>query len=146
MTRTILQGVEEYIRNVAEDLRDIGDVIKNTDTKLDRLDQEQKKHFKQNSDWQEGTTTNLKRIREDGDITYQEVKRVRREQKDEQDRDERLSILSWLTPTDYTTQQHDFLTRRQAGTDQWLLDSAEFRAWLETDKQTLFCPGIPGAG
>jgi Cdc6-like AAA superfamily ATPase len=36
--------------------------------------------------------------------------------------------------------------RRQPGTGQWLLDSAEFRALLESDKQTLFCPGIPGAG
>jgi hypothetical protein len=26
------------------------------------------------------------------------------------------------------------------------LDSTEFQAWLETSKQTLFCPGIPGAG
>lgn len=55
-------------------------------------------------------------------------------------------ILNWLTPTDYAPQQHDFITRRQEGTGQWLLDSAEFKAWVETDKQTLFCPGIPGAG
>lgn len=110
------------------------------------MDKEQKKHLKQASDWQEGTTTNLKRIRDDGDVTYQEVKRVRREQEDGQYRDERQSILTWLTPTDYTTQQHDFVSRRQAGTGQWLLDSVEFRAWLETDKQILFCPGIPGAG
>lgn len=110
------------------------------------MDKEQKKYLKQASDWQEGTTTNLKRIRDDGDVTYQEVKRVRREQEDGQYRDERQSILTWLTPTDYTTQQHDFVSRRQAGTGQWLLDSVEFRAWLETDKQILFCPGIPGAG
>ncbi|KAH8585484.1 hypothetical protein B0O99DRAFT_603266 [Bisporella sp. PMI_857] len=36
--------------------------------------------------------------------------------------------------------------RRQEGTGQWLLDSAEFHAWAEIEKQTLFCPGIPGAG
>jgi Cdc6-like AAA superfamily ATPase len=32
------------------------------------------------------------------------------------------------------------------GTGQWLLDSEEYQAWLKTSKQTLFCPGIPGAG
>ena len=32
------------------------------------------------------------------------------------------------------------------GTGQWLLDSPEFQTWLRADKQTLFCPGIPGAG
>ena len=56
------------------------------------------------------------------------------------------AILNWLTPIDYAPQQSDYIKRRQAGTGQWLLDSAEFQEWLETDKQTLFCPGIPGAG
>jgi hypothetical protein len=60
--------------------------------------------------------------------------------------EERQAILDWLTLIDYTPQQNDFLGRRQAGTGQWLLGSAEFKAWVETNKQTLFCPGIPGAG
>jgi hypothetical protein len=62
------------------------------------------------------------------------------------DRKEDLEILDWLTPIDYAPQQHDFISRRQKGTGQWLLDSTEFQRWLETNKQTLFCPGIPGAG
>ena len=32
------------------------------------------------------------------------------------------------------------------GTGQWLLDSAEYHSWVKNEKQTLFCPGIPGAG
>ncbi|KAK3941050.1 hypothetical protein QBC46DRAFT_363710 [Diplogelasinospora grovesii] len=36
--------------------------------------------------------------------------------------------------------------RDGAGTGQWLLNSAEFIAWVDTEKQTLFCPGIPKAG
>jgi hypothetical protein len=146
LARTILYGVERYIRNVAEDLRDIRDVITNSDTKLDGLDKEQNKHFEQARNWQEEATTCLKRIREDGDTIYQEVKRVRREQEDWQYHDERQSILTWLTPIDYAAQQHDFVSRRQAGTGQWLLESVQFQAWLEADQQTLFCPGIPGAG
>ncbi|CZR69583.1 uncharacterized protein PAC_19483 [Phialocephala subalpina] len=63
-----------------------------------------------------------------------------------QHNEEHNSILNWLTPTDYADQQHDFITRRQEGTGQWLLDSAEFKEWIESDKQTLFSPGIPGAG
>jgi len=61
-------------------------------------------------------------------------------------RGEQQTILDWLTPIDYAPQQNDFIRRRQAGTGQWLLDSSEFKAWVETEKQTLFCPGIPGAG
>jgi Cdc6-like AAA superfamily ATPase len=66
-----------------------------------------------------------------------------RQRQDDQDR---RKILDWLTTIDYAPQQHDFISRRQAGTGQWLLDSVEFQTWLDTDKQTLFCPGIPGAG
>jgi hypothetical protein len=106
-----------------------------------------------------------------GATTYKEVREARKEQQewhqaeaeisllirggvDENNRwqqnqerqHERQAILNWLTPIDFVSQQHDFITRRQEGTGQWLLDSAEFKAWVETDKQTLFCPGIPGAG
>ena len=62
------------------------------------------------------------------------------------DRKEDLEILNWLTPVDYGPQHSDFLKRRQPGTGQWLLDSVKYQAWLNTAKETLFCPGIPGAG
>lgn len=62
------------------------------------------------------------------------------------DRKEDLEILNWLTSIDYGPQHSDFLKRRQLGTGQWLLDTAEYQTWQNTDKQTLFCPGIPGAG
>jgi NACHT domain len=66
--------------------------------------------------------------------------------KSKMDRDEDLRILNWLTSIDYGPQQSDFINRRQESTGQWVLDSTEFQKWLETKKQTLFCPGIPGAG
>ena len=61
-------------------------------------------------------------------------------------REEHQSIVDWLTPIDYALQQNDFISRRQEGTGQWLLDSDEFQRWLDKKQQTLFCPGIPGAG
>lgn len=62
------------------------------------------------------------------------------------DREEDIEILNWITNIDYGPQQSDYFQRRQPGTGQWLLSSTEYLTWLNTDKQTLFCPGIPGAG
>jgi len=56
------------------------------------------------------------------------------------------TVLGWLTSIDYAPQQSDFISQRQPGTGQWLLDSEEYQMWLQTTKRTLFCPGIPGAG
>src|ERR1044072_1546253 len=62
------------------------------------------------------------------------------------DKKEDGEILNWLTPVEYGAQQSEFLRRRQPGTGQWLLKSTEYQSWLNSGKQTLFCPGIPGAG
>ena len=56
------------------------------------------------------------------------------------------AVVEWLSPTDFPAQQHDIISRRQEGTAQWFLDSAEFKEWLQGPNKTLFCPGIPGAG
>jgi predicted ATPase len=63
-----------------------------------------------------------------------------------QDDQERRTIIEWLTSIDYAPQQDDFISRCQEGTGQWVLDSNEFQTWLNESKQTLFCPGMPGAG
>ena len=62
------------------------------------------------------------------------------------DEKEDLEILDWIAPADYGSQQTDYFARRQPGTGQWLLNSAEYQSWLDIKGQTLFCPGIPGAG
>ncbi|KAJ6786496.1 hypothetical protein PWT90_09714 [Aphanocladium album] len=64
----------------------------------------------------------------------------------QQDNQERLVILDWLTTLDYASLQSGLMDKRQAGTGHWFLNTPEFSAWLNTEKSTLFCPGIPGAG
>jgi hypothetical protein len=62
------------------------------------------------------------------------------------ERQEDMTILNWLTPIEYGSQQSDYFRKRQQGTGKWFLDSEEYLKWLETKNQMLFCPGIPGAG
>jgi AAA domain/Heterokaryon incompatibility protein (HET) len=64
----------------------------------------------------------------------------------EQKRQRRYDITDWISPIDFAAQQTDITSRRQEGTGVWLTDSPEFLGWLQGSNQTLFCPGIPGAG
>ncbi|KAE8362702.1 hypothetical protein BDV27DRAFT_159526 [Aspergillus caelatus] len=74
------------------------------------------------------------------------VNEIRFHQQDHQRHQEHQTIIDWLTPVNYATQQNDFIAQRQQGTGEWVLKSSEFQHWLEQTNQTLFCPGIPGAG
>lgn len=64
----------------------------------------------------------------------------------QQDSQEQLAILDWLSSTDYALLQNDFASRRQTGTGRWLLYSAEFVAWVSGVGLTLLCWGLAGAG
>jgi hypothetical protein len=55
-------------------------------------------------------------------------------------------ILKWISSTDFPAQQSDMIDQRQKETGQWFLDAPEFNNWIHGSKQTLFCPGMPGAG
>ncbi|KFX98618.1 hypothetical protein O988_04271, partial [Pseudogymnoascus sp. VKM F-3808] len=74
------------------------------------------------------------------------IDRLNQEQQEHQLKGEHQAIVDWLSPTNYASQHSDFASRRQEGTGQWLLDSGEFKNWLNESNQALFCPGMPGAG
>ncbi|KAK2790832.1 hypothetical protein FQN53_008656 [Emmonsiellopsis sp. PD_33] len=74
------------------------------------------------------------------------VDQLQQSQVDSRDRETLQEILKWLTDLEYSDKQNDFYSRRQEGTGQWLLDAPEFCTWVNKSNQTLFCPGIPGAG
>ncbi|CAI7569589.1 unnamed protein product [Penicillium manginii] len=55
-------------------------------------------------------------------------------------------VSHWLTPTNFFAVQNDVISKRQEGTGEWLLHSAEYKTWSCGKQRTLFCQGIPGAG
>jgi Cdc6-like AAA superfamily ATPase len=85
---------------------------------------------------------NLQRTKNDASRILHDTTKLVQNQGDQ----ERQAILNWLTPADYAEQQSDFIKLRQAGTGEWLLNSTKFKTWVDNPKDTLFCPGIPGAG
>lgn len=65
---------------------------------------------------------------------------------EERDRAGLDKIMAWLSPTDFSSQHSDIISRKQQGTGQWFLSDPQFTRWLDKPSGTLFCPGIPGAG
>ena len=62
-----------------------------------------------------------------------------------EDEDHKL-ILEWLSSIDFADRQNKAQRDRHKGTGQWFIKTPEFQTWLRDPGQTLFCPGMPGAG
>lgn len=130
--RKLIQDMNKSAKEHRRQLTELIEAVKETS----KDSQSQFSELKDNLAFVHGSQAGLK----------EGVDRLHERQDDRETAKERKAILEWLTPIDYAPQQNDFINRRQAGTGLWLLDSPEFQTWLETRGQTLFCPGIPGAG
>ncbi|KAL1856463.1 hypothetical protein Daus18300_010730 [Diaporthe australafricana] len=131
-SRKLIQEIE---RTSNENMRQLKELIQ----AIERSSKESKGHSSEMKD-------NLMHVHGSQASLKKGVDRLHDRQDDRQSAEERKAILDWLTPIEYAPQQSDFINQRQAGTGQWLLESKEYLAWLSRDKQTLFCPGIPGTG
>jgi len=66
--------------------------------------------------------------------------------------DERLQILTWLSPLEPNLRHQDIRDGRVENVGEWLLQTEEFRGWYggigggESDNAALFCYGDPGVG
>ena len=55
-------------------------------------------------------------------------------------------MYRWLSDTNAGSDHSNIRDSYQEGTGSWFLDSPQFTQWVDGTAQTLFCPGIPGAG
>ena len=58
-----------------------------------------------------------------------------------QPENEHRTILNWISKLNYWTKQNDTFGHAAPGTGEWLLESSEFKGWIEGDKRVLWCPG-----
>lgn len=82
-------------------------------------------------------------------FTLNEVKHNTRKIVRYVDKQEHRDVLKWLSDDDFNyhkNYQSHLVRNRQAGTRKWLLGSDEWKSWLQSAGQTLYCPGIPGSG
>ncbi|KOC11667.1 hypothetical protein AFLA70_26g004691 [Aspergillus flavus AF70] len=65
-----------------------------------------------------------------------------------QEREERRRVLNWLAPGYYESQQADAQRNLDHDAGRSFIENEKFKAWSEGSKdvETLFCPGLPGAG
>jgi len=76
------------------------------------------------------------RTPDDGPPLVMEVKPGRAEMEQERER-----IIEWLSPLNFFTRQSHIFGRRHPGTGEWLLQSDEFKNWVDNPAKTLWCTG-----
>lgn len=57
-----------------------------------------------------------------------------------------VKVVNYLAKFDFSVRYKDVFSARHEGTGQWFLDHERFQNWQKAEGQTLWCPGIPGAG
>lgn len=59
---------------------------------------------------------------------------------------EKQAFEEWLSPIDFSSRQRQLFDARSPQSGRWLLESAEFTAWVSGRPWQLWCHGSPGAG
>jgi len=56
--------------------------------------------------------------------------------------EESQNILGWLSQLNFWKKQNDTLSRREAGTCQWIFREPAFNEWLDGTQRILWCSGM----
>ena len=74
------------------------------------------------------------------------TKQIQDSLEDSKRRNEREKVLDWLRCADPTVKHLESRRLHQDGSNNWVLESAEFKEWHRSPGQTFWLHGIPGAG
>ncbi|PVI00925.1 hypothetical protein DM02DRAFT_706780 [Periconia macrospinosa] len=116
---------------------------------LDKLTHVLQTSMQNNNARERALKNKLSQISQTQEDIADNVNKIRVEQDGQMSKEERQAISKWLPNVVYQFQQSQYythLSRRLENTRQWLLGSTVYTAWVKADRQTLFCPGPPGAG
>ncbi|KAI9760770.1 MAG: hypothetical protein M1840_002216 [Geoglossum simile] len=80
------------------------------------------------------------------DSQYAILERLDQKQQEVLDQEQRMLILTWLSPLQMTQVHQTFSNRAGEGSGKWLLMSDAFISWRKGTNKLLWCWGLPGAG
>ncbi|KAE8441895.1 hypothetical protein EG329_004201 [Mollisiaceae sp. DMI_Dod_QoI] len=77
----------------------------------------------------------------------QDVGSIGKTLRDQEEKRDLSELLAWLSDLDFEKTHSDYFAKREAGTGVWVLETLEFRQWIQgLEQKTLWCRGIAGAG
>ena len=88
----------------------------------------------------------LQKMEVNSDVLIRDVSKLKDDFKSQRVDKECQKIGDWLSPFDFRAIQQEILHKCHTGTGKWMLESYQFQQWLNSHNETLWCPGIPGAG
>lgn len=88
----------------------------------------------------------MQKIKVDSEVLTRDVAELKEDFKSLKIDKECQIVGDWLSSLDFNAIQQDIFSKCHAGTGKWMLESDEFQQWSSSYDQTLWCPGIPGAG
>lgn len=88
----------------------------------------------------------VQKMKVNSDMLKRDVSELKDAFKSQKIEKECQEIGHWLSPFDFRAIQQEILHRCHAGTGKWMLESDRFQQWSSSHNETLWCPGIPGAG
>ena len=88
----------------------------------------------------------MQKMKVNSDVLTKDVSELKDEFRGQKFDKERQEIGDWLSPFNFRAIQQEILRRSHPGTGKWMLESKKFQQWSSSHNETLWCPGIPGAG
>ena len=88
----------------------------------------------------------MQKIKVDSEVLTKDVSELKEDFKGLKIDKEYQVIGDWLSPFDFDAIQEEIFDKCHSGMRKWMLESDRFQQWSKSHNETLWCPGIPGAG
>ncbi|OCT48034.1 hypothetical protein CLCR_04007 [Cladophialophora carrionii] len=144
--RVIINAVETYVRNTAEETRNIRDAIASTERVLAGIQSQVKQSSELTITLREEQSQGLAGVHSAVENLTLGVKAQETEALLQKQFARRDAALAWLSSMDVRSNYLDALQAREPGTGKWLISHPLFQSLISGELHALWLHGMPGAG